>query len=194
MAFEIDNSLSWAARRLRRRVWGAAGRIRPAALSSFVQSKPNFQCAQKVAKVLSVSWLERKRCTGGRRKQTQSKPIGAAVLSAAERISAASAAISNLRSQIAEGREAAVAVSSCAPNKANCSRFWPENAGRVRKQTQSGSARTGREVRPTGGLASDGREATMIESRTVFRDLSGVTGPGGRPVRIRRVVAKGGLP
>jgi len=61
-----------------------ASRSRPAwyqggshggALSSFVQSKPNFMPGQCVDKCLGSKWLCRKWWPGGGQKQSQSKPI-----------------------------------------------------------------------------------------------------------------------
>ena len=47
------------------------------------------------------------------------------------------AALSNLRSEIAGAQECPGLVSSCVQNKPNFLRFWAENAGWAKKQTQS---------------------------------------------------------
>lgn len=170
MVGEIDISLSWASRRLRRQARGAPGRFRPAAVSSFVQSEPNSYAMRNLANLFLRLCLRWFRLIGRPRKRTQSKPIAGVK------------------------RACMAKVSSDVSNKANYRRFWAENRGGLQKQSQSRLGRIGGEVPQAGGLASDGREATMIQSRRFFRDISGVTGPGGRPMRMRRIAAKGGLP
>jgi len=169
MTVEIDSPFSLTGRRLGRRGWGTAGRVRPAVVSSFMQSEPNFYPAQNLANLIHRMCLRRFRVISGPRKRTQSKPRTG-------------------------GKGACRAkVSSDAPNKANSRRFWLENRGSAAKQSQFCRTQAVRAVNQAYGLASGGREATMIQSRIDFRDFSGVTGPGGRPVRMRRIAAKGGL-
>ena len=75
MAVEIDRSLSWFARCCGGRVWGAAGQVRPGAVSSFVRNEPNFLSARNAAKLLFKRRLGQKWSAGSRWERTQSKPI-----------------------------------------------------------------------------------------------------------------------
>ena len=112
---------------------------RPIALSSIAPNKANYPRFQP-------------KNEGPREKQTQTNPIAEAPLSGAQRsridlagvpkaaqrtlLPSAPSQVSNLRSQISDGKRRPTALSSSAPNKANLPRFWPGNAGAVGKQSQ----------------------------------------------------------
>jgi hypothetical protein len=109
-----------------------------------VQNKPNLTVSQITISHYSKYVYKKNRPGGLGQKQTQSNPIGQAILSEAQRSRMDLTAVLLVADEVAlsvvergSQTDLPLALSSSVQNKANFRPFWLKNEDRTRKQTQS---------------------------------------------------------